>query len=222
MHKLIHHKKIILSHLTANIKLVLTSAVALSCLSLFSLFQRNNPLETFTIIIFFFFLIPTLYIKFILKRDLKNFGWQVGDWKVGIFWGAISFLASALITYILIYHLRLPEHYKIYFINNFWLFVVNEFLIFGLYLALYEFFFRGFLMFSFEEKLGRYTPLFPFVVFALFYWITGNLVWQSAFFLLTAFFSGWITYKSRSLIYSIVYSLLFIIIADTAIIYIMR
>jgi hypothetical protein len=222
MPKLTHHKKTILNHLTKNVELSITSLVALICLFLFSLFQRNNLLETFTIILSFFFLIPTFYLKFILKKDLQSFGWQVGNFRAGIFWSIVSFLISASLGYIIIYHFRLPEQYQIHFINNFWFFLIYEVLVIGLYLALYEFFFRGFLMFSFENKLGRLTPFFPFLVFALFYWVTGNFIWQSTFFLLTAFFSGWITFKSRSIIYSIVYSTLFIIIADTAIIYIMR
>jgi membrane protease YdiL (CAAX protease family) len=198
------------------------------CLFLFSQFpiaDKNfvlSILKAITVLLFFFFLIPVLYIRIILKKKLKDYGWQFGNWRQGVFWGGFSLLASLAIAYIAIYQLKLPEKYISYFGFNFWLFLLYEIFLIGSYLALYEFFFRGFVMFSLEKNFKILSPLLQFLIFVTFYWLTDNVNWQSIFFLITAFFSGWITYRSRSQIYSLVYSWLFIIISDTAIIYLSK
>lgn len=210
------------NYLIANRTLPLTLVFAGVCLSLFRFFSRENTLQTFTIIIAFFFLVPWLYIRIILKKKLKNFGWQIGDWKAGLVWSGASFLVSAALGYLVIYILRLPDHYSVFFRENFWLFLANEVLIFGLFTALYEFFFRGFLMFYLEDYLGKMAPAVQFPAFLLFFWLAGFINWQNIFYIVIAFFSGFITYKSRSIIYSIAYGTLFILIADSVIIYITR
>jgi membrane protease YdiL (CAAX protease family) len=209
-------------------KFLITLSVALICLGLFSQFSTADTsdivvlLKAFTLLIFFFVIIPLLYIRIILKKQLKKYGWQMGNWRLGVFWGVFSLLLSLALAYIVIYYLKLPDKYTSYFADNFWVFILYEILVIGLYVFLYEFFFRGFLMFSLEKKFGRLSPLIQFLVFLAFYWLTNEFTWQNIFFFTAALFSGWITLHSRSILYSLVYSWLFILIADAAIIYLKR
>jgi membrane protease YdiL (CAAX protease family) len=199
---------------------LLTLVVAISCLALFSLFPTQGLLEEITVGLFFLALIPFLYIKLILKKKMAAFGWQVGNRKKGLLFGGTGFLLSLLIFYILLNYSPFLKYYTLpeTIRQNFWLFLGYEFLLTAFFLALYEFFFRGFLLFSFVPKLNQVAPFFQFACLFLFFALTSNLLWSNALYVITGFFSGWTAFKSQSLIYSFLSSFLFILIADALVI----
>jgi hypothetical protein len=196
---------------------LLTTLVALACLGLFTFFPASGALQMITSGLIFFCVIPLLYLKFILHKDLHDFGFQVGDRKVGITF-SLLYLASAFLICLLLFHYTafakgyyLPKAVS----GNFGYFVFYELVLSGIFVALYEIFFRGFAMFSLAAKTGFYAIFYQFLLIFLFLWSTENLNWNSVPVLITAAFSGLTTYKSRSLIYSFVSSLFFLIILDT-------
>lgn len=199
---------------------LLTSAVIVVCLVLFFFFPAQGPAQAATASLAFLFLIPFLYLKLTLKKNLKDHGWQMGDWKKGLVFASISLIASLLIFYALYHYTPLPKMYRLpaFVANNFWLFLLYEFILVGFFLALYEFFFRGLVLFSFLPKTGRLSVLIQWFFFAAFLALSENFKWQNAPYLIVAVFAGLIAYKSRSLLYSFSFGLFFLIIFDAVII----
>lgn len=197
-----------------------TLAVIVVCLGLFFLFPSQGPAQAITASLIFLFLAPFLYIKLILKKHLRSYGWRIGDWKKGVLFAAVSLVLSLLIFYAFYHYTNFPKAYKLPLsaTQNFLFFLLYEFLLVGFFLALYEFFFRGFFMFSFSGKIGLAAPFCQWFLFLAFLFLAGNFSWQNAPYIITALFSGLITYKSRSLWYSFAFSLSFLLIADAVII----
>ena len=198
----------------------LTALIALFCLVLFTFFPAVGASQKITSGIIFLCVLPLLYLKFILHKNLKNFGWQLGDWKSGLIFSSILLAAGLLLFYLLYHYTSFAKGYALPLLvaHNFWYFIFYELLLVGIFTALYENFFRGFIMFSLAPKAGIYAVFYQFFAIFLFFWITGSLNWNNSPFLITSFFSGLTSFKSRSMLYSFVASLLFFIILDALVI----
>ena len=199
---------------------LITSAVTIACLALFFVFPASGPAQAITAGLVFFFLVPFLYLKFILKKSLQDYGWRLGDWKKGIVFAAISLAVSLLIFYAFYHYTQFSKAYRLPLVvtQKFGWFLIYEFVLVGFFLALYEFFFRGFILFSFRAKLGRLSVAVQWLIFLAFLFIAGNLNWQNALYAVVALFSGLIVFKSHSLLYSFIFGLFFIIISDAILI----
>jgi len=143
---------------------LITLGVIVACLGLFFLFPSQGPAQAITASLIFLFLVPFLYIKLVLKKSLRDYGWQIGNWKKGILFAAVSLVFSLLIFYALYHYTAFAKNYALPLIatQKFLYFVLYEFLLVGFFLALYEFFFRGFIMFSFAGKIGIFSVVFRF------------------------------------------------------------
>lgn len=197
-------------------KSVLTVILALFCLLLHIIFPTRDYFQKVIVSLIFLLVLPVLYIKIVLKESLKNFGLKLGDWRQGIIWLLISFTVSLPVLYLIYNFTGFAEKYYLpqKLIESFGLFAFYEVLLVGFFVALYEFFFRGFVMFSFSENLRLNAVILQFVLFVLFLVIAKDFNWVFAPYLISAPFAGVIAYKSQSLIYSYLFSLLFIIISD--------
>lgn len=199
---------------------LVTLAVIVVCLGLFFLFPSQGPAQAITASLIFLFLVPFLYVKLILKKSLREYGWQIGDWKKGLLFGAGSLVFALLIFYALYHYTPFSKNYALPLAatQKFGFFLLYEFLLVGFFLALYEFFFRGFVMFNFAGKFGLLSAAFQWLLFLVFLFIAGNFTWQNTPYIITGLLSGLTTLKSRSLLYSLISSLLFLIISDAIII----
>jgi membrane protease YdiL (CAAX protease family) len=199
-----------------NRESVITFILAVACIFLYSFFPVSTGPQKIFSNITFLLIIPALYIKIILKKKLKDFGLQAGDWKKGVFW-SIFFLAILIaILYLAFNYTDLAQKYQVngYAAGDFRFFVGYEILIVGMFLFLYEFFYRGFILFSFSKKIGMWAILIPAGLFFIFSLITNNFNWENANFLVLSLVSGVIAYKSRSIWYSFITSLVFIALMD--------
>lgn len=205
---------------TLNRNFFTTSLVVLACLVLFSVFPTSNIFQEIISSLTFFFVVPILYVKIILKKDLGEFGFQKGDVKKGIILALESLILSILIIYILFEYFSFAKNYQIppAVANNFQFFVLYEIFIVGFFTALYEILFRGFIQFSFFEKIGFWVILVQFLLFVMLFLATGNLNWSIAPFIVMAPFSGYTALKSKSILYSFVSTLVFIILIDAFVI----
>lgn len=187
-----------------------------ACLVSFYFFPTNGLAEKITALLVFFLVVPFLYLRILLKKDLKNYGWQIGDWKQGLILAGISLLISLGLFALLFYKTNFTDFHLLptVFKNNFFYFLFYEFIVVNFYLLIYELFFRSFLMFSFSEKLGLFSIGLQFLVFLGFVFVSAGLTWEYALFIISAFFSGIITYRSKSLLYSWLFSFLFIFLCD--------
>jgi membrane protease YdiL (CAAX protease family) len=110
-----------------------------------------------------FALIPMLIITTQFKEKLRDFGWQLGDWKFGL----KATLITGVIMPFMVYNSSLKPHHFDFYHSNFPLDMATSsvamFALWGLsYLPHYlgwEFFFRGFVQFGFAKKYGVFMAL---------------------------------------------------------------
>jgi hypothetical protein len=203
---------------------LITGSIILMCLFLYAFFPTRNIFQQVVCSLTFLLVIPFLYVKIILKKSIKDFGFKTGSWTTGIFWSVVSILISASIAYIIFKYFGFSEKYPFprYFVNNFVAFLIYEIMLVGLFAFLYDVFFRGFLMFSFKKKIGLWSILLQASVFMMFFFLSGTLSWKLIPEVIFLFFSGIIAYFSNSIFYSFVAYLCFNIIFDSLFIYAIR
>lgn len=196
---------------------VITFTVVLVAMLLFSFFPTADIFQQIILSATFLFLVPFLYIKIVLKEDLGNFGLRILPWKDGWWLMPICFLIAGGFFYLVFEYTDFQENYFLgdYTVTkNFGYLFLYEFLAVNMFIILYEFFFRGFVMFYLEKKIGVYAIFGQFLFFVLFMDILerGNL--NYIFYFFTALMGGLIAYRSRSLVYSYFFSIIVLVTAD--------
>jgi hypothetical protein len=204
----------------ANREMIITAFVVSACLGLASFFPAQGVSQNLSALSAFLVVVPLLYLKLVLKQDLSGFGVQAGDWKKGMFGAAASLVVALLLVYVLLNYTGFlkTQAFVGNLKNDFGGFLSYEILSMGALLAVFEFFFRGFVMGSIIPKLGRWSMAAQFFIFLIFLALTGGFGLGMAYFVISAFFAGWIFYQSRSLIYSFVFSWIFFAVADAIVI----
>jgi membrane protease YdiL (CAAX protease family) len=141
-----------------------------------------------------FLAIPLLIIHLVFRGSPARYGVQIGDWKKGLTYTAIGCLAAAGILWIAI---RLPG------IEEYYAPQAQSKLPYPLRNAIdlldWEFFFRGFLIFSLAEISGPYAILLQAVPFTLAHYGKPFIETSSCIFGGAAF--GWVAWKTRSFLY---------------------
>lgn len=196
--------------------LIVTTGVALLCLTLYGLFPTEGIFQQIISSMTFLLVIPLLYIKIILKRPLADYGIRWGDKKRGVLLMLSTVFISVLLFYVLFQYTSLPKYQNLPQVvtENFAFFVLYEILLAGLFTVLYEFFFRGLVMFSFAKIWGYWSIAAQFALLIAFFLITKNYDWSLFLYVIISPFAGIAAYRSRSLLYSFGASLIFVIIAD--------
>lgn len=197
----------------------ITLTIIAISLFLYAVFRVEGDFQKIVTTISFLFIIPILYIRTILKESLYNFGIQKGDWKNGLKYSIFSLLILIPIFYILFNDFNFISKYYIpeNSIISFSSFVFREIVVVAFFVALYEFFFRGFVMFYFSKKLnsGLYANIIQTSIFYVFLAIIGSFGWVVSPYIIMAPLAGMIAYKSQSIIYSFVFSWLVVLVVDT-------
>ena len=203
---------------------MITGGIAIVCLFLYIVFPVSNVFQRIISSLTFLFLIPFLYVKIILKKEMKGLGFRIGNWQTGVTWSVISLIGSVLITYVLFEYFNFSEKYPFpqYLTNNFLAFVSYEIFLVGFFVALYEFFFRGFLMLGVLKKTGVWSIFLQAFVFLLLLLAAGGISWALVPYIIFSFFSGAIVYLSRSILYSFISNTLFIVIVDSIFVHISK
>lgn len=208
-----------------NKKTLLTGAMIVFCVGLFVLFPARGIFEEIVKSTFFFFILPALYITLVLKEPLRHWGFFKGTLSrhTIIFSGALFFAALLL----LLLAIAFTDFARSYVLplsiqTDFWLFVLYELLFVGLFAALYEFFFRGFVQGAFEQLLGWRAVALQFIVTSCVFALLEPSVWQMTPFLLSAIVAGMIKYWTRSLYWAFLASFLLLLLTDVFVINALR
>ena len=208
-----------------NREILVNSLVVLVCLLAVFFFPTEGLFQDLISMAVFLIATPILYVKLILKKDLAEFGFQMGDWKEGI-WGMLTaFLFSAPLLYILINYtdlLQKQDPLKI-MQGRFGDFLYYE-AVFSLALVLmFEIFLRGFVLLGTARKIGIWSIGLQFLLTLLLIWIIDIFPLGISYYLiLGSFFSGIIAYRSRSLIFGLAFNVLFVLIADAVVIKLLK
>lgn len=189
-------------------------------LLVFKFFPTNDIFQKIAASVVFFIIIPFLYIRLILKKPLIFFGIQRGEYKEGLKWAGISLLIAGLFFLILARYTSFLNEYLIpeNIVKNFNSFLFYELVIVLFLTFIYEFFFRGFVMFFCSTRVGYWSILVQLVAFFGLVWITNGSIWNLLPFLIFSPFAGLIAYKSRSIVYSGVAQFILIILLDASLV----
>jgi membrane protease YdiL (CAAX protease family) len=201
-----------------NKETLITIFFILSSLFLYVLFPAEELFQKGVIIIVFFVLLPILFIKFVLKRNNNFYGLEIGDWKKGVLWSAYAIFIMFIVLLFLIKYFNFFSYYTIPFstIIDFNKFILYEFLIVLFFIAIYEFYFRGFIMFLLISRFKYWAIVIQFLIFSLLILSTRDVLVIYLFlpYLIFSPLAGIIAQKSRSIIYSALTQFLIIICLD--------
>jgi membrane protease YdiL (CAAX protease family) len=203
-----------------NKNIIITTVFILFCLGVYTFFPVTGNFQQIITALVFFILLPILYNKIVLRKNMSFYRLQIGDWKKGLFWAILSIIVSFIFLSVLIKYGNFFQKYvlPVGIESDFGQFVFYELVLVAFFTAIYEFFFRGFVLFHFVPIVGRWAVLVQFALFFLFLTATVGLKWEFAPYLIFAPLAGWIAYKSESLLYSFFGQLIFIIIIDASVI----
>ncbi|MDO8240580.1 MAG: hypothetical protein Q7T51_01150 [Candidatus Moranbacteria bacterium] len=203
---------------------IISSVVVLICIILLVFFPVQGVLQDFSKYLLFLFILPALYIKLVLKKDLRDFGLNLQNPRLGLVWAAMMLVVSVLSVSILFQFFDFANKYTIpaYLGTYFWAFLLNELVLVALLLFINDFFFKGFVLFTLAKKFSLASAIIQALVFVLFTLSTGSLDWHLAPTIILAFTGGIATYKSRSFVYSFLMSLIFMTFLDAYIIHIFK
>jgi len=165
--------------------------------------ENNLPSLAFWIlvVVLFYFVVPALGIKYVLKRDLKDYGLNLkiekGFWKL--------YLQCAAVMLPLVYMVSLTDGFaskypflKVYNGEPYFgsALLIWELLYFLQFFGL-EFFFRGFLVHSLKKALGFYSIFVMTVPYCMIHF--GKPMTESFAAIFAGIFLGWLSYKYNSI-----------------------
>ncbi|HPN96375.1 MAG TPA: hypothetical protein PLK35_01275 [Candidatus Moranbacteria bacterium] len=205
----------------ANKEISVSLLVAFACLFFSFVFPAHGFVQIITKNLFFLVIIPALYIKIILKKEVGDFGLNLKNGKEGIVWGASVLFFSFFISFLLIKFTTLKNSYLLpdYATGNFLFFLLYELLFVNFFLFIQDFFYRGFILFILKEKLFFWAVFIQSFVLVLSLILSGTASFNSLITILMSLGGGLIAYKSRSFVYAYLYAIIFSIIFDSYIIY---
>ena len=204
-------------------ELLVTIAVILLSMLLFAIVSHKGIFQEVVISVTFLFLLPYFYIKNVLKESLINFGFRMpkkDNRKGDLFIFFASILIVSSIFYLLNDKFDFSDKYfitKTILKKHFLYFILYELVWVNFFVLLYEFFFRGFIMFyfsSFSKKVGGYAIFIQFLFFILFLDLANQLNASFLYYIIIAPFAGLIAYRTESLLYSYFFSIISIVIGD--------
>jgi membrane protease YdiL (CAAX protease family) len=204
--KFIHHWK----------KELVALLIAFLGLFLALFFPAQGDFQFVSRIVLFLIVLPTIFIKWTLRKDLSDFGFNLDNKTIGFIWAGIMLLVSFLIVLILFYFFKLETRYILpaAIVTDFWSFAFYEIILINGIVFILEFFFRGFLQTVLREKLGFFSIFIQFITFLLFLFFIHKLTWQYTPLIILSLASGVVAHKSRSFVYSYFMSLIFTIFLD--------
>lgn len=201
---------------------LLSFLVAVFCFFMVYYFPADDYLQIFTRNIFFLLVIPFLYVKFVLQKDIRDFGINWENPKTGMLWGGLMFLFLAVLFFFII---RYTEFNKVYVPPalakiNFWYFLLYELVLVNLLFLAQEIFFKGFLLSALREKLGYWSILIQSAVFLFPLFILSSYFFEMLPVIAVSLLGGLVAYKSRTFVFSYLAGIIFLIFLDAYIIFI--
>ena len=209
-------------------EIIVSGAVAAICSILAIFFPENNFLQSLTKGLFFFFLIPVLYIKFVLKKEMSDFGLNVRQIRTGVAWGLSMLLLGSVLMYLVISYTDFFNHYAVSLsvVGNFWIFIFYNLVILNIFLFFQEYFFRGFVLNVFSPKFFAWSILIETVLYAAVFLteslMSGKSFWTSVPFIILSLTGGVTAYKSKSMVYSWISGVIFLLLLNSYLIHIIK
>lgn len=146
--------------------------------------------------LFLYFLIPLFIILVIFREPASDFGFQIGNWRIGLFWTVIGCAGMAIILWFVARDPSMKEYYEARAPENVWQLIYLT----GVDLFGWEFIWRGLLLFGMARVLGPGPAIFlQAVPFAFMHLGKPEIETLSTIFGGAAF--GFVAWQSESFIY---------------------
>lgn len=197
---------------------LISCTVAAACLVLFFLFPSEGLFETTAKSLFFLLVIPLLYITIVLKRPVREFGVTLHNASRGFFWSVFMLVLSLLAFFALFQFTPLKTVYSVpqNITDSFWIFLLYELVLMNMLFFFQEFFWKGFLLFTWREKLRFSSVFLSSGIYLVLFLLTKRPDWH----LIILSFTGSVTaYKSQSFLYAWFMGILFLVLVDAYLIY---
>ena len=144
----------------------------------------------------FYFIIPVLIILLLFREPLSAYGFQLGDWKTGLMWTAVSCVIMGIILYFIARTPSMQAYYQARAPKE----IMRLIYITGVDLFGWEFMWRGFMLFGLAQIIGPGPAiLFQAVPFAFMHLGKPEVETLSTIFGGIGF--GFIAWQSESFIY---------------------
>jgi len=152
---------------------------------------------------FTLFVLSVLIIKFILKEDLKDYGLQVGELKIGLILSAIFLIAMIILIWFFSATPAFSEKYPhLLSTRNSW----DNFFVYELgmliYMVSWEFIWRGFMLFGLKEKFGYYSVMIQMIPFVILH--NGKPVAETFGAIAGGITLGILAFRTNSIIYGVI------------------
>jgi len=200
-----------------NKEIFIVAVFVLVSLFIYAIFPTNNNFQQITTALIFFVSFPIILNHFFLKRKPEFYGLSFGNWKSGLLWSFFSLVVISFIFLIYSYYFGFLKNYSVpvFILNNFWNFMFYEFIVVFLFVLMYEFYFRGFILFVFESRFKYWAILIQALIFL----VLALSIRDVSLYLLMPYlffspFAGLIAIKSKSIIYSLCSQFLIIFFLD--------
>ncbi len=139
-----------------------------------------------------YLVIPLAIIILVFRESPKEYGFSLGDWKLGIIY---TLIGIALMTPVIYYLARSDSETQKYYgsliIGLPWTTFLN--------LIGWEFFFRGWILFGYARKFGHEALWLQAIPFALAHITKPEIETLST--IIGGFAFGWVAYRTKSFIY---------------------
>jgi membrane protease YdiL (CAAX protease family) len=169
---------------------VVTVIIVSTLLLVVDSYHQLTPDKAFDRIILYLF-IPLIIILLVFRDDPRSYGFTFGDWKAGLILSAISVAALSVILWFAARNPAMRSYYAPQAAGLPWNTLID---LFG-----WEFFFRGFILFTFVRKFGAEAIWLQAVPFALAHIGKPEIETLSTIF--GGFAFGWVAYRTRSFVY---------------------
>jgi membrane protease YdiL (CAAX protease family) len=167
-----------------------TVTIVSTLLLIVDAYHQLTPNKGFDRLILYL-LIPLFIILVAFRENPVTFGFTFGDWKAGLILTSLGILLIAPVLWFAAHGGTMKDYYKPQVSGLPW----NTFIdLFG-----WEFFFRGFILFSYARKFGPEALWLQAVPFALAH--IGKPEVETLSTIFGGFAFAWVAYRTRSFVY---------------------
>jgi len=178
-------------------------------INLFPIYQNDPDVYLYEYLYWFvsdfitLFILSVFVIKFILRENLKDYGLQVGELKIGLlFSGAFLIVMITLIWFFSSTPAFSEKYPHLLSTRNSW----QEFSIYEagmlIYMISWEFIWRGFMLFGLKEKFGYYSVLIQMIPFVILH--NGKPVTETFGAIAGGIALGALAFRTNSILYCII------------------
>ncbi len=170
-----------------------TAIVASTLLMVIEHYHRFLPLESYDRMLLYL-VVPLLIVLFLFRESPARYGFQIGDWKAGLFLTVAACVGMTVIIWPLARAGAMQRYYAPRIQTAIPLPLDTALDLFG-----WEFLFRGFLLFALYPVCGPYALILQAVPFTIAHFGKPEIETLSCIFGGTAF--GYVAWRTRSFLY---------------------